>query len=492
MAKEKEFKMFSLAPTVRSNARISDLLKILIRLKENGENEFQFVDAAHPESRILRLGIIKEAIKSGFVASRKIEQNLREKIESNIELTDLEVTSFMEQVPQELGWDRRLSNYMNKLEGYGFAFRDYTSKKITVTPLGKFFLEKPGMAIIWAFANIPAFSPRRLNFRINKITPLGVVAEYLHQTKSKTISKHTFAILLSLHHMFQVKEIEELETRYKEEYKVITDDLTEEMSKETILEYVSEISSSFIFAGLFKVCEEGFEPMPILKDNLTVFRNAQYDAIKFVEQCYSMEDYVRHFNHETEAFNIVSRSSIETNEEMIKRIAKEYDEEWLKKKIISVWREEHYNIPNMPVNVKRYTVIEWLVALLLAKDPKNKVKTNMILNASGFPVTQAISKQTDIELERDWKKYNIDVTLISLKVQLKTETLPLIERAKVANVEGSVMLLPKLYLETTEFFNEATKDANIKFAPITFYDFVENYPNRSIDDLVNNPIIKTI
>ena len=457
-----------MSTTVRNIERIPQLLELFIKLEKNNENIYEINGNRNPKSYEAKINLIKKIISIGFISSNKVNDEILNKIQNGELLSKNEVEIFMKQAPQTPGWSGRFSNYMNKLESLGFAFRNPEEGKIEVTKLGKLFIKKPQLATIWSLANIP--SNNYFSRRKNSFTPLGIIAQYLKKYKTDKISKNKLAALISIRNFEDFEKIDFANSNGWQLAKSLVDEDIKIKDK-TFADYENELGMTLKFAGLFISDFNGYKATKFLLSNLEIFLKIQKDAVKKyknINEYSKAKEYV-----DNAILEDISPTEEENNQVKIRRIAKNFTYKQLCNWIIEVVNREPYNIPNVLPKIKRYVIIEWLVSILLAKNPRAEINTYMNLDFEGYPISHAPGGKADIVSKINKKLFHFEVTLITNQKQMEnSETTSVSAHAKDSNANAVYLVAPKVHSRVKEYFAFVENQSGIIMKTITFDDLI--------------------
>ena len=479
MGSKNTFKTFSMSTTIREMNRIPDLINIIIKLEKSGKNNIS--------TKQNKIDYVAEIIKGGFITSNKVDNNILEKINMNIELTDTEVNNFMEQAPQKPGWDGRLSNYLNKTESLGFAYRITKNSEtfIKVTSLGKFFIEKPIEAIYWSLVNIPVNNPFKRN--LNSFTVLGSLCYFMKKNNVYQISKTKLAFLISIKTMDDIDNYD---------YNSITLDmvknvLSPSISKGTINDYVDEMIRTLIFAKLFTREYGGIKVTKFLTSKIDKIIQLSRGRIKFFENEISTKESMINWIESNNFNDLFDDSEIMLNTQTkILKLTNKFRTQDLKEWIHSiVYNKSNGDTIHKSLKmIKRFVIIEWLVALLLAKQNNKIIIPNLSLDIEGYPIAQAGANKPDIEIiDKISNEISIvEVTLINNRTQLlNSETTNLIRHLE--NVKGNELYLiaPKIHEDIKMFFDYVSNNRHIIARGISFRLFLQKFPELELKGIHN-------
>ena len=458
MGSKIEFKMYSLSTTVREIERVPELLKTIEILEKNGANSIATTE--NKES------FIREIIKNGFVHSSKVDDNILDKIQMNVKLSDDEANLFMEQAKQKVTWAGRLSNYMNKVEPLGLAYR--YDNKIKITKLGEFFQKNPVEAINWSLENIPTSNPFKRN--LNSFTISGAIAKYVKKMNKTRISDYDLAVLMSIEKM---ADIDTLSFNYKNFNKAL--EMAGSISITTIKDYLDEMKRTLAFARISKKAFKGIEVSEWFKTKVEkTIINAKSSVQRFnkINTIPEMINYINSKNWVEE----LSLDEVKTNYEKIKELAQDFTTEALVMYIDEIKNYEVPIIPNLDKKVKRFVVIEWLFSLLLAKNDKLKVYPRLSLDPNGYPISHAGAGKTDILVKDNNIKIGYEITLITTRNQmLNSETTNLIRHVKSDKANSLIFLAPKIHDDVKMWFKYSNDTEDIEIQAKTFDEFLDKY-----------------
>ncbi|CAM9101717.1 hypothetical protein [Mycoplasma todarodis] len=455
------FKMFSMSTTVRAIERIPDLMKTLLALEAKGMN---FIGDRNDKKS--KEAYVTEIIKGGFVKSNKVDDEILEKIEFGKLLSDDEAKTFMKQAVQKPEWSGRLSNYFNKTESLGLSYRDQIDNKVKTTKLGKLFVENPIAATKWSLINLPANNPLKRN--LNAFTPMGVMVTYLKRMGKKRISDQTIALLISMHQQSDVESF-----NFENDWHHSMESLAPRMKASTIKDYVDEIKRTMIFSGFFTSGFKGLDATEHLLSNLDEIKRESEQSLKKFEKINTTPEMITYIN--SIIFDFESTETTQkTNAEKIKKLTENYTVDWLKNAISTIGKNEEITIDNINKDVKRYVIIEWLFALILAKDNKSTVIPNLSLDERGFPISHAGAGFSDIEvIEENGDRTSVEITLLTNRTQmLNNETTNLIRHAKKVGSSKIKFFAPRIHEDVQRYFRFASQDENIDIEANTFTEFI--------------------
>lgn len=481
MGSKRTFKTFSMSTTVREINRVPDLISTMIRLENKKKNNI-----GNRQDKKSKIQYIKEIIRDGFITSSRVDDEINEKINNNIPLSDEEIEVFMEQAPQKPGWSGRLSNYLNKTESLGFAYRyknKFGKEEIRVTKLGHYFLSNPLEAIFWSLSNIPVNNPFKRN--LNSFTVLGAICVFLNKNSSTKISKEKLAFILS------IRDYEDIDNHIglkSEKYLSYAMVLSPSISKTTIFDYVDEMIRTLVFSNLFSRTHDGIKATDFLISKIEKIIQKSSEALDYFKNHIETKDDMINWIEQQEYNNKDTLIEQKDIKYQIKNIAKKYTVDQIKGFIRDTINNklESISFYSEISQIKRFVVIEWLVALLLSKKIGNIVKPNLSLDMNGYPIAQAGAGKPDIELldSKNNIKSIVEVTLINNREQLlNQETTNLVRHLKNVNGDQLFLLAPKIHEDVKMFFDYQSSIQNIVAKGINFNDFIINYPEKNLYEI---------
>lgn len=476
MGSKRGFKTYSGSTTIRNIERVADLLRILIEIDNEGNLTFEIGNRSSWKSKQAKISIVKEIIARGWLTSTKVPKEISEKIENGEILSLDEVDIFMDNARQKPGWDGRFSNYMNKLEPLGLAFRNYENGKIEITKLGHKFLENPEKVVEMALTRIPSSTP--FSRRKNMITPAGVVAKFIKITEQRFISNGAFAVLLSLHDFDSVDEF----ARNQKNLNLLNyaAKISEGLKEKTIDDYRDEVGRTFVFAQLFKKGFQGYEVTDYFFSNLDKYIT---DSKIWMDKLNSVnsQEFVAAINSWEIETILLSKETTKIN--AFNKKSKEFSFDVIVDNIRKLTRREVVQIEGVDKEVRSYVLAEWLWAILLSKI-FDKAKPNLILTSHGLPISQATGNNADIVVEHSGKKINFEITLITSRTQqINSETTNLARHAKSESADGVFLIAPKIHDDTKNWFEYEESRTKLKMRALTFEEVISKM-QKSVEELL--------
>lgn len=484
----KGYKVFSINTTIRNPQRNLDFLRVVSTfdgLKLDTSNKIK---------------IYSEFIKNGVYIPNIISNELLEKIENKIPLTDTEISKIINDNPQGPGNNGRVMTQIRALKDLEFiTLRGKVTEPIlTITQLGNSYLNGEDVEIVYTksllgmhYGNINRKTVmNRARPFLNTIFILNYLNNYYETNNPESdflkngILFHEFGgFILSMkdcNYEVVAQHIIDYRKKFGKDfnsdyfkYYFKENNIIEIKDKTFISEYPDEIIRKFSMTGL-----------------LEVHGRARYSYIRFVKfniikvkqiiskyKDYKYEDFVDEYDYE-KYFSTIEipweYSSLDKNEIIISQLnqIKSLDNKFelpldikdddklilLDEKNSEFIFKEKVNEINFDILYKELSILskeikakseyeetipapvrlEWLMALLFAKQYGfNFVKPSMRLNSDGTPKSFAGSGKADIVFENPDYMYILEATMISsANQQENSETTSISSHLKKCSING--------------------------------------------------------
>lgn len=496
----KGYKIFSINTTIRNPKRNTDFLIA-----------FKKFDGQLMDDNNLYLYLF-ELVKKGIYQFTNVSETIKNKIESDIELTPQEVITAIKDNPQATGLSGRVMTQLRSLKDQGFLIFKKSGKKyyITISKLGNDLIEnKIDASIIYTKALIGMHSnnPCRtalLNESIPFLNTIFVINEVNKKWKElgnepKGILKHEFAtFVLSMkdcNYLECANEIIKYRLKYKytinEEYilKYLNENDILPLAFDSIVkDYPDEVFRKFEMTGL--LVQHG-------KFNYVYYDFSKYNYEKVKTIINTYKDYsFKTFNNQDEYYNYLSNIDIpwENNETIKNRIVRTKaevlnitlnDTKTLEEKEIYLDRIFYNQALAKAVAKYDYDLIlnellilsgsvkgeskfhdipeplrlEYLLALSIGKKYGLKgLISNIIYNEEGLPLHCAPSSKCDIIYHHIDGSYILEPTMQrGRNQQLNNETTNIVRHMQNEKTTHGVdyrvmMVAPYIHPDVVEFF----------------------------------------
>lgn len=519
------FKVFSINTTVRNPQRNLEFLEY-----------FQKFNGLVFDNKIKMLYLI-ELVKNGVYKFSNISNAIKEKLDNDIALNEQEIKEAFENNPQATGFSGRVMTQLRALKDQGFLiFSDDKSPIITMTNIAfELVGRKTSITDIYAKIMIGLHSnnPARTSL-LNKARPFlntifvidllkkewSKLSEHNKNKEAKGILKHEFkSFILGMKDCDYKKCVDEILAYRKiygleENKEYIAQYLFEKqglecVKYETLNDYADEVFRKFEMSGLLIARGVAkyiyydfsrFESAKVqalleqYKDGYSCvnFANTQ-EYIAFLDSVnlpWIQNESVRKsvVAQKAKSLNVsVNTSEFENLDELETRLNQAFYTKSLQGKIekseianllnelrilASAKESQSNDFKNIPESLR----LEYLLALILGKKyGLNNLKSNLIYNENGEPLSYAPAGKADLVYEN----CNFEATMIKNRnQQLNSETTSiarhLYESQKQNALEQrAVLIAPYIHFDVALFFKFCAKEFESKLAPISISSFIE-------------------
>ena len=507
------FKVYSISTTIRNPRRNTEFLEVLrdFNKKELTSN--------------IKEEIYFELIRRGIYQVNNLNNNIKEKYEENILLTDSEILEIAKNNPQKTGNQGRLMTQIRALKDTGLL--TLTGKRnfpqMEISHLGQKLLNHDNIENVYskAMIGLHAKNPQRKTI-YNESRPflnlLFVINELNKKIENnKGILWHEFAFFVlpmkDCNYKKATEEIIKYRNLYEKErnkeylenyiYNIIG---VNKIKFNSILkDYADDVYRKFNMTGL--IYSHGFGEKiyisftPYYREKVKTILE-EYKDYKF-HNFNTTNEYMEYLNNinlpwensdeikkkiienqkETLNVEVDSKDTLDTQMEKLnniynKRVFDHYVENIKKEKIIKelIFLSRNKNEKSEFDDIPRSARLEWLIAMLTAKIYGTQyVNPNLILDTNGIPKSFAPGGKADIEFNTEDLYCLIEVTLMrDYKQQLNSETTSIADHLNELNVNKnkcSLLIAPFIHHRVAKFFQftNMTEDTTIVASTIEHY-----------------------
>ena len=507
------FKVYSISTTIRNPRRNTEFLEVLrdFNKKELTSN--------------IKEEIYFELIRRGIYQVNNLNNNIKEKYEENILLTDSEILEIAKNNPQKTGNQGRLMTQIRALKDTGLL--TLTGKRnfpqMEISHLGQKLLNHDNIENVYskAMIGLHAKNPQRKTI-YNESRPflnlLFVINELNKKIENnKGILWHEFAFFVlpmkDCNYKKATEEIIKYRNLYEKErnkeylenyiYNIIG---VNKIKFNSILkDYADDVYRKFNMTGL--IYSHGFGEKiyisftPYYREKVKTILE-EYKDYKF-HNFNTTNEYMEYLNNinlpwensdeikkkiienqkETLNVEVDSKDTLDTQMEKLnniynKRVFDHYVENIKKEKIIKelIFLSRNKNEKSEFDDIPRSVRLEWLIAMLTAKIYGTQyVNPNLILDTNGIPKSFAPGGKADIEFNTEDLYCLIEVTLMrDYKQQLNSETTSIADHLNELNVNKnkcSLLIAPFIHHRVAKFFQftNMTEDTTIVASTIEHY-----------------------
>ena len=474
-----------------------------------------------------------DAITSGIVKPMNISPEIREKIRTGIELSEIEIKEVLQNNRPRNGFGGRVGDFMSAMSSQGFLQKQ--GRRYRLTNLGNELLNSPENETdiyIKAMINLQYGSIDR-NTATNKAIPfLNMIfvmseLEKYHLKENipyKGISDFelgTFVFTMKdCNYQKTVKDIVEYRNNYGGlcNYDFAMKYIHESIgilaiSENTLRDYTDEVIRKFKKTGLFieeKQYRKSYylfspveeEKIKLLLDNYKGYRWINYTDVD--DYFNSIESYVLPWEADDSLYAQILRKKAEivglteSLEKIDKKtrdeIESKYNDYIFKNSVLEdfefdliIHELELINGKDKGKSIlpdtENYVKLEWFTSLLLSKRyGKESVKSNLKFYDDGTPKCCAGGGEADIEFYSPEINYNIEVTTISNKnQQMNNETTSVLRhldetnRAKGNKKTTAIMVAPYIHYDTINIYQISANgiSKNTIAVPLTIDAFIK-------------------
>lgn len=526
------FKVYSISTTIRNPKRNAEFLEVL-RKFDNKELTGEVKDQ-----------IYYELVKSGIYRLTNIDNFIKEKYKTGVQLTDREIFEAIKNNPQKTGDQGRVMTQIRALKEIGLIslHGPRNKKTMQLTELAYDLISGKNVETIYtkAMIGLHANNPQR-HAMYNKSRPFlntlfvikGLNEYYGNQ---KGILEHEFgAFVLSMKDCNYKNAINEI-INYREKFgnktnqEYIEDYIFNQLEEiktdfdNIVSEYTDDVYRKFDMTGLLSTSGYGenkyirFNEYNIEKIYSILEKYQDYSFISF-ENLDSYINYLVNIDIPWESSDEVKTQVINKQKELLgveidssksldtqiieldniynKRIfdttIEEYDIELIKKELLLLGKRN--NIKSKYDDIPEPVRLEWLIALLTAKTYGSEyVKPNLSLDDKGVPKSFASGGQADIEFVTDNMHCLIEVTLMQdYKQQINSETTSISDHLRQLNTDKeklSLLIAPRIHNRVAEFFRFTTLNDKLMMLALTIEYYIDLLEEETEVDEFRNVIEK--
>ncbi len=478
---------------------------------------------------VIRIEMYKEAIQTGTLIPNKIKKESKEKIGRGERLTEEEMMKVLTENCPKNGFTGRIGDYIMTLENQALIQRLGTSRKyrIRLTELGNELLKNDVDELdiyTKAMIGLEYGSPIRDNVKnksnpfLNTLFCIDYLKKYYKNKKTefKGITLYELSIfILTMKHCnyksicekiiqyrkkYQTKENKQYARTYLEKNEI---QAYEDGTLFGSASYADEVMRKFKKTGLlsekrsFKTRYINFNQHELGKIELLLEEYKDYKWKKY-HDADDYYEYIEHLmlpweNQSSNYYRILKDKAKKIHYELkTRKITKKDYDEINRKYYQYVFEQQDYsqfpyekiicelNLINRTIDgtsslsdIEEYVRLEWFTTLLFAhKFGKEKLKSNLVLNDDGLPLSQAPGKHADIEMIDDSVIYNIEVTTIRNRTQqLNSETTTVARHLASNNQKGKVtkalLIAPYIHEDTIRYYRYEAATSNVTILPIS-------------------------
>ena len=514
-------KMYSFNTTVRMPDKNIEFLELFKKY------EGTFFDDAQ------RTNYYIDAITSGIVKPMNISPEIREKIRTGIELSEIEIKEVLQNNRPRNGFGGRVGDFMSAMSSQGFLQKQ--GRRYRLTNLGNELLNSPENETdiyIKAMINLQYGSIDR-NTATNKAIPVLNMIFVMSELEKYHLKENipykgisdfelgTFVFTMKdCNYQKTVKDIVEYRNNYGGlcNYDFAMKYIHESIgilaiSENTLRDYTDEVIRKFKKTGLFiekKQYRKSYylfspveeEKIKLLLDNCKGYRWMNYTDVD--NYFNSIESYVLPWEADDSLYAQILRKKAEivglteSLEKIDKKtrdeIESKYNDYIFKNSVLEdfefdliIHELELINGKDKGKSIlpdtENYVKLEWFTSLLLSKRyGKESVKSNLKFYDDGTPKCCAGGGEADIEFYSPKINYNIEVTTISNKnQQMNNETTSVLRhldetnRAKGNKKTTAIMVAPYIHYDTINIYQISANgiSKNTIAVPLTIDAFIK-------------------
>lgn len=521
------YKIFSINTTIRNPKRNYDFLETFKKYDGNVMNETALYN------------YFFDLVKKGIYQFTNIPNNVKEKLESDLELSDNEVRDLINNNPQATGLSGRVMTQLRALKDLSLlSFEEGKARKldrkISISKLGRDLLNNPQNATnIYTkiMIGIHANNPCRVNL-LNEARPFLNTLFVIHEVNEewerlgkepKGILFHEFStFVLSMKDCDYKKAAKEI-IKYRLKYgydikqKYILDylkanDILPLACKSIVRDYPDEVFRKFEMTGLltkhgkFNYIYINLSSYNIGKIKSILEEYKDYSFIKFhsAQEYYSFQqgillpweksDIVRAqvIKTKSDVLNVSLNQnlSLEQQEEMLDRIfynnafskaVSRYDEASILHEllILSGTEKGKSQFEEIPEPLR----LEYLLALAMGKKFGTKgLISNIIYDEEGLPIHCAPSGKCDVIFHDEKGSYILEPTMQRGRVsQTNSETTNVVRHVEEQQNKTGLsyrvaMIAPRVHPDVVDFFKYKHEREGVKIVSINI-DWIANLLN---------------
>lgn len=533
------YKIFSFNTTIRNPIRFYDFLKTLKPYigKELNKEELYY-----------------ETIKNQLVSFTNVDDNIRDKINNEIELTKEEISILIQNNPQATKSNGRMMTYLRALKDCGFLkFEQPARNKLIIhyTKLGEELLNNPSNdENIWIKAMIGAYGKSPIRTTIfNETRPflntLFVINELNKRWESlgnepKGILKYEFAVFVlgmkDCNWQLAVKNILTYREKFglKKNEKYLKSFLKENnimqiADNSLFSDYPDEVFRKFEQTGLiirhgcygyvyYNINNYNINKINSIlneyKDYCFINYNTQdeyYDYLENISLPWEQDEKLRNLIIETKfkylGITCDNKKSLEEKENYADRL---YATNHFEKGLDNWTEDDAYNVLEDLSSSKKhsnkikiaglpsYLQLEYMISVLLGK--KFGVKglcPQARFDEEGLPINCAGGNKADIEFHTNNYSYIFEATMLTSKNSImNNETSNIARHAR--NIEkayntkcGTILICPKVHEDIVDYFQYKASKGNL-MVPISIKYFITLMKNSNTIEEFNDNIEKVL
>lgn len=533
----KGYKIFSINTTIRNPKRNFDFLQSFKKF------DGQIMDDINLYKYFFEL------VKNGIYKFSNISESVKAKLDQDIQLSDSEVCTAIENNPQATGLSGRVMTQLRALKDSGLLIFEKGKKrgkyKISITKLGNELLENPKNAPnIYAkiMIGLHANNPCRRNL-LNKSRPflntLFVISEVNRMwgelgNDPKGILQHEFSVFVLSMKDCNYKECarEIIKYRNKFKYEINNEYLLEYLNDKGILplsiksilkDYTDDVFRKFEMTGLiikhgahnyiyYNFSKYNLEKIQTILNEFSNYSfiefaspQAYYDFQSNVSLPWEKDELIRRKIVEAKArvlkITIDNSLTLNDQEEMLDRFfynqslskaIKKYNFSLIFKELLilsgSIKCKSKFDDISEPLR------LEYLLALAIGKKyGVTGLISNIIYNEDGLPLHCAPSNKSDIIFHDRNGSYIIEPTMQKGRnQQLNSETTNIVrhvkdEERKTGLTYRVIMIAPFVHADVVDYFSYNVKEKQIRIAALTIEKIIEFlFANQTIIELNNS------
>lgn len=511
------FKVFSINTTVRNPQRNLEFLE-----------HFQKFNGLVFDSKVKMLYLI-ELVKNGVYKFSNISNTIKEKLDNDIALNEVEIKEAFENNPQATGFSGRVMTQLRALKDQGFLiFSNDKNPTITMTNLAFELISRKTIItdiyakiMIGLHSNNPARTSLLNKSRVflntifvidllkNEWNKLGKEAKGIlrHEFKSFVLGmkdcdyKQCVSEILSYRKIYGLEENKD----YIEDYLFNKQGL-ERVTYTTLNDYADEVFRKFEMTGLLvargvaKYTYYDFSSFEYKKIESLLIEYKDYSCKEFdsageyiafldsIKLPWIESQAVRKAVIKQKAKNLniaIKDDEFDNLNNLENKLNQTFYQQALKSKIevsqidtllnelriLATATQEKSSLDNIPEPLR----LEYLLALILGKKYGSKnLESNLIYNENGEPLSYAPAGKADLLYEN----FSFEATMIKNRnQQLNSETTSVArhfyESKKQNALEQRAMLIaPYIHWDVALFFKFCAKEFDSKLAPISISSFI--------------------
>lgn len=518
------FKIFSFNTSLRNPKRNIDFLKAFVKF----DGKVFDVFASH--------AYLCELVKFGYIKFTNVSEEIKNKWENDIDLTQTEIENLITDNPQATGEHNRvMTSYMGALRTLGFLSYSHNPDGgryhiISITKLGHMYLNQDiddSVVYTKAMIGLHAFNPTRTKMP-NQSRPflnaLFVVNEVNKKWKElgnepKGVLKHEFgAFILSMTDNDYKKAADEIiKYRKKFRYEININYINNYLASRNILDfaqnsitddYPDDVFRKFEMTGLFR----SHGAYSYVYYDLSKYNSEKVNQILDFYKGYdfkefdSKEDYLDYLANiiipweqdvamrrkiaQTKASYLGRpfNDSIPLEEEELQldrafysgalsRAIQRYDIKTILKELMILAGVVRTKSQFSDINESLR--LEYLLALGIGKIyGTDGLVSNIIYNEDGVPMHWALGNQCDIILYREEGSLILEPTMITGRDQQRRNETTSITRHAI-NARGAyesdfraIMIAPRVHVDTIDYFTYRSERNNLKLLTLTISKMV--------------------